>query len=210
MVSLFARRRPDAQNPVAAAEADLAHKIAERRRIDEQLITACARLETATQAHEQSLLDDPDNAGVIAGERNDSLLHKSGLEGLRARIDAEIAEAEADLALIRETAQRTAEADRLDAALVDHAGAMAGFEPAAQQLVATLDAMGASETARVLSVFFEQARRQIETDRAAIQLQASNLRKPAPPAYVPQIAQPPAPHGEVMHGSRYRGSANAV
>jgi dsDNA-specific endonuclease/ATPase MutS2 len=205
---LFARRKSDAKNPVTAAEAALAHKVAERRRIDEQVAAARTHLETVTQVHEQALLEYPDNAGKLAAERTEAQMQRSGLEGLRARIDAEIAESEAELALIRETAQRTAEADRLEAALADQASAVAEFEPAANKLIATLETMGASETARVLKVFIEQAQVQMVTDRAEIQLRADNLRKPPPPPYVPQIATPPAPHGEVAPGTRYRGFAH--
>jgi len=193
---------------VTAAEAALAHKVAERRRIDEQVAAARTHLETVTQVHEQALLEYPDNAGKLAAERTEAQMQRSGLEGLRARIDAEIAESEAELALIRETAQRTAEADRLEAALADQASAVAEFEPAANKLIATLETMGASETARVLKVFIEQAQVQMVTDRAEIQLRADNLRKPPPPPYVPQIATPPAPHGEVAPGTRYRGFAH--
>ena len=205
---LFARRKSDAKNPVTAAEAALAHKVAERRRIDEQVAAARTHLETVTQVHEQALLEYPDNAGKLAAERTEAQMQRSGLEGLRARIDAEIAESEAELALIRETAQRTAEADRLEAALADQGSAVAEFEPAANKLIATLETMGASETARVLKVFIEQAQVQMVTDRAEIQLRADNLRKPPPPPYVPQIATPPAPHGEVAPGTRYRGFAH--
>src|SRR6516164_3973079 len=94
---LFARRKSDAKNPVTAAEAALAHKVAERRRIDEQVAAARTHLETVTQVHEQALLEYPDNAGKLAAERTEAQMQRSGLEGLRARIDAEIAESEAEL-----------------------------------------------------------------------------------------------------------------
>jgi hypothetical protein len=206
-IRLFSRLKLDDKDPVTSAEADLAHKIAERSRIADQLTDVRARLEAATQGHEAALLDeDPDKVTALAAERTDAQMRKSGLDGLLARINVEIAAAEVELASIRETAQRRSEADRLEAALADQAAAAAQFEPAADKLVTALDAMGASETARVLRVFFEQTRRQIDSDRASIELRAGNLRKPPPPVYVPDIATPPAPHGQIAAGSRYRGS----
>jgi hypothetical protein len=196
---LFARKPTAGRDPVAAAEADLAHKVAERRRINEQLTAARARVEAATAAHEKALLDDHDTAEILADERTDAQTQKSGLEGLLARIDVEISETSAELAVTRETAQRTAEADRLDAALLDQARAEAEFGPAANKLVASLEAMGVSETANALRVILEQARRQIEADRAAIQLRADNLRKP-PPIHVPQQINP-QPLGRPVPGS---------
>jgi hypothetical protein len=208
---LFARRKSDDKNPITAAEADLAFRVAERRRIDDQLADARARLDAAVTAHEAALLAGADKAGVLASERTDAQTSCSGLQGLRMRIDAEIAEAEVELAAIRETTQRNAEADRLDAALIEQASAAAKFEPAAAKLVVALEAMGASDTAQTFKVLLEQARRQFEADRAAIQMRASNLRKPAPISVPQPIVTPPAPHGQVAHGSFGRGpNARAI
>jgi hypothetical protein len=206
-MDLFARRNVD-DDPIKSAELDLEHKRAEGRRIDQQLVEATTRVAAIIQRHEVALLDNPEGAALIAGERADAELARSGLEGLRARIDAEIVEAQAELALIRESTQRTQEADRIDAALTDQARAQAVFEPAAKQLIAALDAMGAAGTARTLAVLVEQTVRQIATDCAAIELRANNLRKPTPPVYEPQIVERPAPHGQ-SSGRLYRPPAGA-
>jgi hypothetical protein len=204
---LFARRKPDDlnSNPLAAAEADLARKTVARSRIVDQLADARARLEAATQGHEAALLDeDPDKVAALADERNNAQTELAGLEGLRVRIDVEVAEASAELALVRETTERATEADRIERALADLAQVAAEFEPAASRLIATLEAI-APETARVLAVLVAQARVQMASDRASVQLRADNLRRPAASAYVAEIAVPPPPHGQVAHGSRYRG-----
>jgi hypothetical protein len=204
---LFARNFDDT-NPVAAAEADLAHKRAEGHRIDQELAEATTRVAAIIQRHEVALLDTPECAASIAGERADAELARSGLEGLRARIAEELAKAEAELSLIRETTQRTEEADRLDAALTEEEAAQAAFEPAARQLIKTLQAMGAARTAGTLAVLVEQALREIATYCAATELRANNLRKPPPPVYEPQIVERPAPHGQAS-GRAYRPPAGA-